>query len=136
MLRQNGDDHGRILRALALVHGRCVGRKQRVERPEAVGDDPPVEACRQLVRLRVDVLDIADVTVVDVLVVIPAAIGKDQPGFFRRGVDPAPACVSAAVLPALRAAIPDLSLRPSQRSRRLGEREGITAQSDKYIFNS
>ena len=42
MLRQHGDDDGRILRALALVNGRGVGRNQRVEITEAVGNGPPV----------------------------------------------------------------------------------------------
>ena len=70
MLRQDGDDHGGIFRTLALVNGRGVGGYQGVQLAEAVGDDPPVEARAQLACLWLHVLDVADVAVVDVLVVI------------------------------------------------------------------
>jgi hypothetical protein len=41
--RQDGDHDGRVLRPLALVDRRGIGRHQRVEPTEAVGDGPAVE---------------------------------------------------------------------------------------------
>ena len=56
--------------ALALVDGGGIGRDQRVELAEAVGHRAPVEARLEFARLGVDVVDIADVAVVDLLVVV------------------------------------------------------------------
>jgi hypothetical protein len=43
VLRQDRDNHGGILRALALVDGGGVGRDQRVELAEPIGDGSPVK---------------------------------------------------------------------------------------------
>src|SRR4029453_6668449 len=43
---------------------------QRVELAEAIGDRTPVEAGGEFLRLRIDVVDIANVAVVDLLVVV------------------------------------------------------------------
>ena len=70
VLGQHRDDHGRILRALALVHGRGVGGHQRVELAQAVDVLAPVEPRGQLPGFGVDVGDLTDVAVVDLLVVV------------------------------------------------------------------
>ena len=64
------DDHGGIFRALALVDGRGIGRHQHVEFAKSVGDGPAVKAGDDLAGVGIDVVDIADVAVVDLLVVV------------------------------------------------------------------
>src|SRR5271166_701145 len=70
VLRENRDDHGGIFGPLALADSRGVGRNQNVELAESVSDCPPVEAHRDFAGLRVDVADIANVAVVDLLVIV------------------------------------------------------------------
>ena len=70
MLGEDRDDHGGIFGALALVDGGGIGGNQRVELAEAVGHRAPVEAGHEFARLGIDVVDIADVAVVDLLVVV------------------------------------------------------------------
>ena len=70
MLGQNGDDDGRILRTLALVNGCGVCRNQRVKLAEAIGDGAPVEMRGQLAVIGIDIVDIADVAVINLLVII------------------------------------------------------------------
>ena len=70
VLGHDRDNHGRVLRALALMDGRGIGRYQRVELAKAVGDRTAVEAGLKFARVGIDVVDIADVAVVDVLVVV------------------------------------------------------------------
>ena len=70
VLGQDRNDHGGILRALALVDGGGVGGNQRVKLAEAVGHRAPVEARHEFARLGIDVDDITDVAVVDFLVVV------------------------------------------------------------------
>ena len=70
MLRQDGNDNGGILRALALVNRRGVCRNQGVEFAETIGDGAPVETRGQLAFIGIDIVDIADVAVIDLLVVI------------------------------------------------------------------
>ena len=70
MLGEHRDDHGRILRALALVYCRGVGWCQRVQLVEAVDVLAPVEPRGQLPGLGVDIGHLPDITVVDVLAVI------------------------------------------------------------------
>src|SRR5271165_4213768 len=70
VLRHDRDDHGGILRTLALVDGGGIGGDQRVEFAEAVGHRAPIEARRELARLGIDVDDVADIAVVDLLVVV------------------------------------------------------------------
>ena len=56
MLGEGRDDDGGVLGSLALVNGRGVGRNQRVELTEAVGDGAAVETGGQLARVRVDIV--------------------------------------------------------------------------------
>jgi hypothetical protein len=70
MLSEHRDDHGGIFRALALVDSRRVGGHQHVEFAESVSDGPTVKASNDLAGIGVDVLDIADIAVVDLLVVV------------------------------------------------------------------
>ena len=64
------DDHGGIFRALAFVNGRGIGRYQHVEFAKSVSDGSTVKAGNDLACIGVDVVDIADVAVVDLLIVI------------------------------------------------------------------
>ena len=52
------------------MDGGCIGGDQRVELAEAVGHRAPVEADLEFRHLGIDVVDIADVAVVDLLVVV------------------------------------------------------------------
>src|SRR5208282_5412270 len=70
VLGHDRDDHGGILRALALVDGGGVGGDQRVEFAEAVGHRAPIEARLEFAHLGIDVVDVADVAAVDFLVVV------------------------------------------------------------------
>src|SRR5271166_6110175 len=70
VLGHNRDDHRGIFRALALVDGGGVGGNQRIKFAEAVGHRTPVEARYEFARLGIDVVDGADVAVVDLLVVV------------------------------------------------------------------
>ena len=56
---------------MALVDGRGIGRHQRVEFAEAVGDSAAVEAGYKLPVVEVDLINVSDVAVVDLLVVMP-----------------------------------------------------------------
>jgi hypothetical protein len=67
VLGEDGDDHGGIFGALALVDGRGIGGDQRVEFAEAVGRGAPVEARLEFPRIGIDIDDVADVAVVDLL---------------------------------------------------------------------
>src|SRR5713226_4143485 len=55
---------------LAFVNRHRVGRHQGVELAKAVGDGAAIEAGRKLCRLGVHIVDVADVAIVDVLVVV------------------------------------------------------------------
>jgi hypothetical protein len=70
MLGHHRDDDRWVFRALALVDRRGIGRDQRVEFPEAVGDCATVEVCGELAQIRIDIVDEPDVAVVDLLVVV------------------------------------------------------------------
>src|SRR6516225_6385424 len=70
MLREDWDNHGGIFRPLALVNGRRVGRHQHIEFTESVLDGSAVEANSNFPRIDVDIVDGADVAVVDLLVVV------------------------------------------------------------------
>jgi len=48
VLRHDRDDRSRIFRALAFVDGRGVGRQQRIEFAETVGDGAAVEVGNNL----------------------------------------------------------------------------------------
>src|SRR4051812_6366849 len=64
VLRQYGDDHGGILRSLALVDRRRIGQHQRVEFAKPVGDRATVEAGSQLAGFEIDPIDVADIAVI------------------------------------------------------------------------
>jgi DNA-binding Lrp family transcriptional regulator len=70
VLHHDRDDHGRIFRALAFVDGRGVGRHQRVEFAKPVGDGAAVEASGELAVVGINIVDVADVAVIDLLVVV------------------------------------------------------------------
>src|SRR5262249_21247028 len=70
MLCQHWNDDRRIFRALALVDRYGVGRHQRVKLTEAVGDGTPIEAGTEFALIKVDIHDVADIAVVDLLVVV------------------------------------------------------------------
>ena len=70
VLGQDGDHHRGILGALALVDGGGIGGNQHVKLAEAVDHRPPVEGRDEFARLGIDVDDIADVAVMDFLVVV------------------------------------------------------------------
>ncbi len=70
VLRHYRDDDSWVLRPLAFVNGRSIGRHQRIEFAKPVGDGPAVEAGGEFAVVRADVVDIADVAVVDILVIV------------------------------------------------------------------
>src|ERR1700720_4396273 len=70
VLGQNRDYDGRVFGALALVDRRGVGRPQRIEFAEAVGDSAAVETGGEFASVGIDIVDVADVAVVDVFVVV------------------------------------------------------------------
>src|SRR5438105_8794693 len=70
VLGQNRDYDGRVFGALALVDGCGVGRYQRVEFAEAVGDSAAVETGGEFACVGIDIVDVAAVAVVDVFVVV------------------------------------------------------------------
>jgi hypothetical protein len=70
MLGECRDDNGGIFGALALMNRRRIGRHQRVELAESVGHGPAVEAGGEFARVCIDIYDVADIAVVDLLLVI------------------------------------------------------------------
>src|SRR5262249_18272707 len=70
MLRQHWNDDRRVFRALALVDGYGIGRNERVQLAEAIGDGTSVEARSKLAFVKVEIHHIADIAVVDLLVVV------------------------------------------------------------------
>src|SRR5262249_48137439 len=70
MLSEYWDDHGGIFRPPAFVNGRRVRRHQRIEFTESVRDGPAIEANNYLARVGGNIVDGADVAVVDLLVVV------------------------------------------------------------------
>src|ERR1039458_3158994 len=65
VLCQDGDDDRGILRALAFVNFRSVSWHQRVELAEHACNGASVETCGELAGVWVDIVDVADVAVVD-----------------------------------------------------------------------
>jgi len=61
------DDDGGLLRALAFVNRRSIGRHQRVEFAKAVSNGTAVKAAVKLARLGVYIVDVADVAVLNSL---------------------------------------------------------------------
>ena len=59
VLGHDRDNHSRVLRALALMDGRGIGRYQGVELAKAVGDPTAVKAGAEFAGIGIDVVDIA-----------------------------------------------------------------------------
>src|ERR1700738_2715435 len=70
MLGEHRDDHSWVFRALAFMNGRRVRRHQHIEFSKCVSDRSAVEARNDLTRVGVNLVDGADIAVVDLLVVI------------------------------------------------------------------
>src|SRR5262249_17306630 len=70
MLRQHWNDDRRIFGALALVDGHGVSRNQGVQLAEAVDYGTPIETGSEFAIFRIDFHDVADIAVVDLLVVV------------------------------------------------------------------
>src|SRR4030081_3035108 len=70
VLGHHRDDDGGVLRALAFVNRRSIGRHQRIEFTKAVSSGRAVNAGRKLARLGVYIVDVADVAVINFLVVV------------------------------------------------------------------
>src|SRR5271166_873071 len=70
MLGEHRDDYSWVFRALAFMNGRCVCGHQHVEFSKSVSDRSAVEARDDLTRIGIDVVDGADIAVVDLLVVV------------------------------------------------------------------
>src|SRR5262245_26635659 len=70
MLGEHRDYHRGIFRSLALVNGRRVGRHQHVQLAESISDGPAIEAHNDLARVGVNIVDVADIAVVDFLFVV------------------------------------------------------------------
>src|SRR5262249_46672596 len=70
MLSEHWDYHSGIFRSLALVNGRRVGRHQHIQFAEPVSEGPAIEAHNDLARVEVNITDVADIAVVDLLVVV------------------------------------------------------------------
>jgi hypothetical protein len=95
MLGEHWDDDGGIFRFLALVNGRCVGRDQHIEFPESIDDGAAVEAHSDLPRVAVNIIDGADVAVVDLF----CAPAKSTSRFTREHPTEGAQPMSAHVLP-------------------------------------
>ena len=70
MLRHHRDHNGGVFRTLALMDGCCVGRHQCVELAKPINDGAAVEVCGEFAVFGTNIVDIADVAVLDFLVVI------------------------------------------------------------------
>src|ERR1700719_244470 len=70
MLTKHRDDYCGIFRSLALVNCRRVGWYQHIKLPKPVGYRSAVKAHGELCNVRVNIIDVADVAVVDFLVVV------------------------------------------------------------------
>src|SRR5215831_17208724 len=70
MLGEHRDDHSRVFRALAFMNGRRVRGHQHVELSKSVSDGSALEDRNDLTRSGIDVVDGADIAVVDLLVVV------------------------------------------------------------------
>jgi hypothetical protein len=70
VLRHDRDDHGWIFRTLAFVNRRGVGGHQHVQFTKPVGDGSAVEDGTELAISGVDTFDVANIAVVDLLVVV------------------------------------------------------------------
>jgi hypothetical protein len=69
-LGQDRDDDRGLFGALALMNGRSVSRHQGIEFTEAIGDGSTVKTDGQFACVDVDIINGADVAVVDFLLVV------------------------------------------------------------------
>jgi len=74
MLRQERNDDRRVLRTLALVNDRRIGRDQHVEFAEFIGDRSAVEFHSNLTGFGIDLLDVADIASATVDHLVGAAL--------------------------------------------------------------
>ena len=70
MLSEHRNDCCGIFRSLAFVNGRCIGWCQHVEFAKTIGYRSAVKAYNDLTSVGINILDVADVAVVDLLVVV------------------------------------------------------------------
>src|SRR5438132_9726173 len=70
VLGHDRDNDGWIFGALALVDRGGISRNQHVEFTKSVGDGSAVETSDKFSRIRIDIVDVADVAVIDLLVVV------------------------------------------------------------------
>src|SRR5262249_35398882 len=92
MLSEHWDDYSGIFRSLAFVNGRRVGRHHHIEFTESVFDGSAVEANSYFPSIGVDIVNGADVAVVNLLVVVVLDLHHLVAG----GKSPAEAGLSAA----------------------------------------
>src|SRR5205807_8717057 len=64
------DYHRAIFGSLALVNGCRVRRHQHVQLAESISEGPAIEGHSDLARVGFNILDVADITVVDLLFVV------------------------------------------------------------------
>src|SRR6516162_2950959 len=70
VLRQDRNHHRRIFGALALMNGCRISRYQHVEFAKSIGHGPTVKGSGELARGSVDIVDGADIAVINLLVVV------------------------------------------------------------------
>ena len=70
MLGHDRNDDGRVFRTLAFMDRHRIGRNECIEFAESVLDYSTVEANAKLARSYIDIIDIADVAVVDLLLLV------------------------------------------------------------------
>src|SRR6516225_10918925 len=80
MLGEHGDYHHGIFGSLALVNGRRVGRHQHVQLAESISDGPAIEAHSDLASIGVNIVDVADIAVVDLFFVVVSICITLSPG--------------------------------------------------------
>src|ERR1035437_8818449 len=79
MLHGDWDDHRRELRALRLVDGYGVGKRDLIQLAEVVRDQPVVESDGEFLFHLIDLLDGADVPVEDLLRVVDLRLNHFVP---------------------------------------------------------
>src|SRR5215467_470070 len=70
VLRHDWDNDGRVIRALALMDRRSISRHQRVQFAKAIGNRMPIKDRGKFPAVRLDPRHVANVAVVDLLIVI------------------------------------------------------------------
>jgi hypothetical protein len=70
VLGHDGNDDRRVFGALAFVNGYSIGRDEGIEFTKSVADGSAVEADGQFAGGKVDVVDVSDITVINLLIVV------------------------------------------------------------------